>query len=194
MSWGPLVTHIIVYLLFLLGLVVLIRRWEPLHVLLFFATGLVGYWIEKTNDLRQPFTAVFYPQPHILSFPGTGIPVSIVLGWAGCAVLIRYLSDLAAPRLATSMSSLVGKVVRHGLLLAAISFGFGFAIELLGTGLGAWVYRIPEGPLPFPIGWGPGVWLVLMLVMNAVAQLLTGAISLLCALKHPSGEETGGEP
>ncbi len=135
-----------------------------------------GVYLEMGNGLFMAESIVVYPQPHLLTLPGSQIPLSVVLGWGAFPVLIRALSRFAAGSATKNRTGWPVALIRL-LSLVLVAFASGFVIEFVATAMGGWVYRAPPGPLPFPL-WpsGPTMWLVVVLLTTGTSEAALRAV------------------
>ena len=140
---------------------------------------IAGIYMEMANDLLLVESIVWYPQPHILPLPGSRIPLPIVLGWGAYAVITRLICDRFHGALIKTHSPVL-RALAFVALLCGLSFAIGFAIEFVATLMGGWVYRDVSGWLLFPL-WssGPTVWLVVIPLVTAIAEMLTFVIQII---------------
>lgn len=176
--------HVLLYMAFLLATFILVAERRPSLWLTLVFGLIIGIVLEMSNDLYLSESIAVYPKPHVFTLPGSQIPLSIVLAWGSFAVIARSLTDRVF-RIVVQSKNLLVKVAMFIILLLAVSFAVGFAVELIATLLGGWIYPSHEGSLDFPL-WtsGPTVWLVAIPLANATAGFLAFVMSRAHDLLH----------
>ena len=170
---NTLSVHVVYYLVCVIVTMYLVSQPKP-SLWLALVLGIVaGLYMEMANDAWLPESFVWYPEPHIVTLPGSHIPLSIVLGWGAFAVAIRLTTDRVHGLVVKTRHPLP-RLLAYVFLLFAMSFVIGFAIEYLATLMGGWVYRYHRGVLLFPIWFsGPSTWLTVIPLVIGTSEILS---------------------